>query len=253
MVNALVKQVLSPMLDPIGNRVLMSPLGDLGMAYRHGNRSRKAVALTFDDGPVRGGTEQVLDVLNEYGAPGTFFCIGVNAALNPEILRRADAAGHVLGAHSMDHGRTGAVSLTDGAHIDGCLRELRAAIGKTPALYRPPWGWLTPWEAMRLRRRGLHIIQFDLEMPDSAVPCPPGDKMCAWALPRVRSGSIIVFHDGKTHAERHDKPETARALRLLIEALRQHDYEMVTIPELLNIRAYLDEVEAATLVGAGTG
>lgn len=238
MVHALVKQVLSPVLDPIGNRVLMSPLGDLGMAYRHGSRSRKAVALTFDDGPVHGGTEQVLDVLDECGVRGTFFCIGANAALNPDVLKRADAAGHVIGAHSMDHGRSGALSLTDGAHIDGCLREIRAVIDKTPALYRPPWGWTTPWEAARLRRRGLHIIQFDLETPDSAVPCPPGSEMHAWTLPRVRPGNIIVFHDGKTHAEHHDKPETARALRLLIEALRQQDYEFVTIPDMLSIPAY---------------
>lgn len=240
MVHALVKQVLSPMLDPIGNRVLMSPLGDMGMAYRHGDRTRRAVALTFDDGPVHGGTEQVLDVLDECGAPGTFFCVGANAVLNPDVLRRADAAGHIIGAHSMHHGRTGAVSLTDGTHIDECLYALRAAIGKTPALYRPPWGWMTPWEAMRLRRRGLHIIQFDLETPDSAVPCPRGDEMCAWTLPRVRPGSIIVFHDGMTHAERHDKPETARALRLLIEAVRRQDYELVTIPDLLGIAAYQD-------------
>lgn len=240
MVNALVKQALSPVLDPLGNWMLMSPLGDLGLAHRHGDRTRRAVALTFDDGPVCGGTEQVLDVLDEYGAPGTFFCIGINVTLNPDIIRRADAAGHIIGAHSMNHGRTGAVSLTDGAHIDDCLRVIRATIGHTPALYRPPWGWMTPWEAMRLRRRGLHIVQFDLETPDSAVPCPPGDSMCSWTLSRVRPGSIVVFHDGMTHAQRHDKPETARALRLLIEALRAQSYKLTTIPELLGIHAYQD-------------
>ena len=240
MVNPTLKRLASPVLDPIGSALLMSRAADMGYAYRHGPRTQRRVALTFDDGPVRGGTEAVLDMLGESGVLGTFFCVGANTIMHPEVIRRAYDAGHIIGAHSMNHGRTGAVSPTDGTHIDDCLRELRAAMGKTPALYRPPWGWMTPWEALRLRRRGLHIIQFDVETPDSAVPCPPGDEMCAWTLPRVRSGSIVVFHDGKTHAERHDKPETARALRLLIEALRRQDYELVTIPDLLGVPAYQD-------------
>lgn len=242
MVNRLVKQMLAPVLDPLGNWMFMPRLADLGLARRHGERTRKVVALTFDDGPVLGGTEAVLGTLGEFGILATFFCIGANTLMHPDVMRRAYDAGHIIGAHSMNHGRTGAVSPTDGTHIDSCMDAIRQVIGRTPALYRPPWGWLTPWESLRLRKRGLAIIKWDIETPDSEIPCPDGESMFAWTLPRVRPGSIVVFHDGMMHAQRHDKPETVRALRLLIEALHQRDYKLVTIPDLLGVPPYQDAV-----------
>ncbi len=232
------RKVASAFLDPIGNAVLMSRAGDLGLAHRHGPHTARRIALTFDDGPVAGGTEEALDTLAEYGAMGTFFCIGVNATLNPQIIRRADAAGHVIGAHSMQHSRLTLFKPDGGAHIDECLVAIRDALGKTPALYRAPWGWMTPWEFWRLRRRNLAVIRWEIETPDSLLPCPSGEEIAAWTLPRVRPGSIIVFHDGFTHASHYPKPQTAQALRLLIPALKAQGYEFVTVPELLGIPAY---------------
>lgn len=236
----MLKQLVSPMLDAVGNAVLMSPLGDLGAAHRHGSRERNRVALTFDDGPVIGGTEEVLDALGDHNVPGTFFFIGANIWLHPDIVRRAYEAGHAIGAHSMNHSRLDTVSFNDTAHIDDCVRALETVVGRRAALYRPPWGWMTPWEARRLRQRGLAIIRWDVETPDWKVPCPSGDTIAAWTLPLVRPGTIIVFHDGMTHAERHEKPETALAVRLLIPALRAQGYDFATIPELLGIPAYAD-------------
>jgi len=57
----------------------------------------------------------------------------------------------------------------------------------------------------------------------------------------VRPGSILVFHDGFTHAREFPKQETAQALRLIIPALREQGYEFVTIPDLLGISAYQSE------------
>jgi peptidoglycan-N-acetylglucosamine deacetylase len=179
-------------------------------------------------------------VLAEHDVRATFFCIGANVRLHPELVRRAYAAGHVIGAHSMHHSRLATVAPVGAAHIEDCLRELARAVGRTPALYRAPWGWMTPWEALRLRRRGLEIIRWDIETPDSLLPCPSGDAIYSWTLPRVRPGSIVVFHDGFSHADRYDKPETVRALRLLIPRLRARGYGFVTVPELLGIRAYQD-------------
>lgn len=245
----MLKQFVSPVLDAVGNAVLMSRLGDVGVAHRHGSRERKIVALTFDDGPVLGGTEEVLDALGDHDVPGTFFFIGANIQMHPDIVRRAYQAGHVIGVHSMNHSRLDTVSFNDTAHIDDCVQALQSVIGHRAALYRPPWGWMTPWEARRLRQRGLAIIRWDVETPDWKVPCPPGNTMAAWTLPQVRGGTIVVFHDGMTHAQRHEKPETALAVRLLIPALRAQGYDFATIPELLGIPAYTD---ASTLSASTT-
>lgn len=240
-----VRGAASAILDPIGNAVLMSRAGDLGLSYRHGPRTARCVALTFDDGPVAEGTEQALDALAEHHALGTFFCVGVNVRQHPDIVRRAIAAGHVIGAHSMNHSRMTSIAPFGAAHIDECVRAIHDAIGKTPALFRVPWGWMTPWELLRLRRRGLAAIRWDFETPDSLDPRPSGEQIAEWTLPHVRPGSILVFHDGAAHMDRYPKPETALALRLLLPALKTRGYEFVTVPELLNIPAYQDDQIAA--------
>jgi peptidoglycan/xylan/chitin deacetylase (PgdA/CDA1 family) len=229
------------LLDHAGNILFMSRLGDLGMSYRHGPRAVRRVALTFDDGPVAGGTEEILATLAEYDAPGTFFCIGANVLQHPELVRQSHALGHVIGAHSMHHSRKSTLSLFDGAHIEECVHVIHDALGKTPALFRAPWGWMTPWETLRLRRRGLAPIRWDIETPDSLFPCPSGEEIAAWTLPRVRPGSMLVFHDGIHHTHYHPKPQTAQALRIILPELRSQGFEFVTAPTLLNIPAYQEE------------
>ncbi len=63
----------------------------------------KEVALTFDDGPIPGTTDRVLDALRAEGARATFFCIGRNAAAHPALARRIVAEGHTLAHHSFSH------------------------------------------------------------------------------------------------------------------------------------------------------
>jgi peptidoglycan/xylan/chitin deacetylase (PgdA/CDA1 family) len=235
------RKLAATILDPIGNAVLMSRVGDLGLSHRHGTRTERFVALTFDDGPVAEGTEAALDALTEHQALATFFCVGVNVRQHPEIVRRAAAAGHVIGAHSMNHSRLTSIAPFGSAHIDDCLLAIHDAIGKTPALFRVPWGWMTPWELLRLRRKGLAAIRWDFETPDSLDPRPSGEQIAEWTLPHVRPGSILVFHDGAAHMDSYPKPETAQALRLMLPTLRARGYQFVTVPELLNIPAYQDE------------
>ena len=63
----------------------------------------KDIYLTFDDGPVAGPTEFVLDQLGRYSIPATFFCIGDNIKKNPQIFRRIVEDGHSIGNHTVNH------------------------------------------------------------------------------------------------------------------------------------------------------
>lgn len=223
-----------------GGAILRSRAADLALSRRHGPRDRRVVALTFDDGPVRGGTERVLDELARLGVAATFFCVGVNAERHPELIRRAIAAGHVIAAHSMWHNRLDALSLTGAAHLDRCQAALRDTSGHVPALYRAPWGWLTPWEALRVRRRGLSLIAWDVYSLDANEPPPPAQAMLARTLARVRPGSIVLCHDGYAHADARERPETVALIAALVPALRARGYDLVTVPDLLGIPAYQD-------------
>lgn len=63
----------------------------------------KELFLTFDDGPVPSVTPWVLDTLAEHGAKATFFCIGRNCELHPELFARIRQEGHAVGNHTYDH------------------------------------------------------------------------------------------------------------------------------------------------------
>ena len=65
---------------------------------------QKSIALTFDDGPNTSTTVEMLDVLEAFGVPATFFLVGEN--ITPEtipVVRRAYACGCEIANHSLRH------------------------------------------------------------------------------------------------------------------------------------------------------
>lgn len=218
--------------------MLSSPTCGLWGVHLHGDRQKQHIALTFDDGPVAGGTERVLDTLGEFGVPGTFFCLGANTRQHPEIVQRTVREGHVVGNHSMHHSRIDGLSLRNNAHFLESERVLQSVLGHAPRLYRSPWGWSSPWEVYRLRQHGLEPIGWDVYTLDWQNPCPDGDWIGRGVIQATRPGSIVLFHDGFTHALRHEVPETVKALRLVIPTLQKQGYAFVTIPDLLGISVF---------------
>lgn len=79
---------------------------------KHGNSSdndekerrfeNKTVYLTFDDGPSI-YTDDILDILNEYGVKATFFVVGKTDSFSKEMYKRIVDDGHTLGMHSYSH------------------------------------------------------------------------------------------------------------------------------------------------------
>jgi peptidoglycan/xylan/chitin deacetylase (PgdA/CDA1 family) len=216
----------------------MPPRGPRRYFVNHGPRHHKRVALTFDDGPCAGSTEALLDTLRELETRATFFCVGVNSQLNPALVRRIDAEGHDVGNHSYAHRRSGALSMGDTQHITMGADEIRSALGKTPALYRPPWGWLTPWEGRRLSHLGYTTIGWDVYTVDWKLPEPDAVMVADDAYRDTKPGSILAFHDAFPLREHWDKTVTIEAVRLLVPRLKRDGYRFVTVSELLGIHAY---------------
>ena len=64
------------------------------------------LTLTFDNGPVPGSTERIVEALGARGLPAIFFMVG-QRVLDPggrETAERVAAAGHQIGNHTMSHG-----------------------------------------------------------------------------------------------------------------------------------------------------
>jgi peptidoglycan-N-acetylglucosamine deacetylase len=232
------KQLATKIVNTAGNVLLSPPWGGFNFFVNHGPRSERKIALTFDDGPVNPSTKNLLDAMEELNVLGTFFCVGWQVRANSDLVRRIDKAGHVIGNHSMDHSRKGGLRIHGGAHIDDSAQEIAAVLGRRPLLYRPPWGWLTPWEGLRLRQRGYAVIGWDVYTLDWKLPEIDGHTIGEGICRDVQPGSIILLHDAYAMVAECHKQEMVRAVEYVVPRLRDQGYTFVTIPDLLKIPAY---------------
>lgn len=224
--------------DRILNFILSPPFGGFGGHINHGGRSQTKICLTFDDGPARPSTERLLDTLGELGIRATFFCVGCSVREYPDTVARAATMGHEIGNHSMYHSRRAGLVPYGGAHIDEAEQAIFDAIGKRTRLYRPPWGWLSPFDRFRLHSRGYKVIGWDVYTRDWQTPEIDGKHLALSALPYLAGGSIMLFHDGYAPATFADKKETINAVRALASLAGERGLEFGTVSEVLNTPAY---------------
>jgi peptidoglycan/xylan/chitin deacetylase (PgdA/CDA1 family) len=159
------------------------------------NTAEKELFLTFDDGPVPGPTEFVLETLRKYNCKATFFCIGDNIRKHPEIFRKVVSDGHVVGNHTFNHLSGWSTS------VDKYLENVMQcdALIQNSKFFRPPYGRITGKQVKALS--DFNIIMWDVLTIDYNKNVSP--ESCLKNSIRVtRPGSIIVFHDS-VKAERN--------------------------------------------------
>jgi len=144
--------------------------------------------LTFDDGPVSGLTEWILDELDQFGAKATFFCVGGNVSRQPELYSKIMALGHRTGNHTFSH-------LNGYRHSVGTyVKDVYQAEGLIGSrLFRPPYGRIRPRAVRRLRQH-FQIILWDVLSMDYDQELSPAIVLNL-VISKARPGSIIVFHD----------------------------------------------------------
>lgn len=208
-----------------------------GRFFAHGPRGEASVALTFDDGPFPPHTDRILDVLEHYAVPATFFCVGLNSAAHPELLGRIQARGHAFGNHTWSHPYLPDLSE---AQILEQLRRTGEAIatfsGGAPTLFRPPYGALPPGPYDWLTTMEATTVLWDVDPKDWSRP--GAEVIARSVLDQVRSGSIVLMHDGGG-----DRSQTVDALPTIIETLLDRGYRLVRVDDLLE-RPMSEQAEA---------
>jgi peptidoglycan-N-acetylglucosamine deacetylase len=202
----------------------------LGPTAWHGRTDTSSVALTFDDGPSA-DTELVLNVLQQYKVPATFFMLGRQVERHPNIARRVAAEGHEIGNHSYSHG----IFLYRRARVTQReMQDAQEAIIKTtgvrPRFSRPPCGVRTPAYFSVARQMNLRTVQWTVAGMDWKNL--RAGQIAREVLKKVRAGSIILLHDGDS-ACRRDRMETVLALTLIIGRLKRRGLNIVPLTELL--------------------
>jgi peptidoglycan/xylan/chitin deacetylase (PgdA/CDA1 family) len=201
-----------------------------------GPSSGNRVALSFDDGPDPEVTPAVLDALAKHDARATFFTIGRYLDAHPQLARRIVEQGHELGNHSWRHSRWQNFFGADeqAREIERGARAIAAVTRKqSNPLYRPPIGLKSPPLARAASQRQLTVVAWSLQSRDTRTADP--ERIAQRVLERIRSGDIVLMHDGHDRSGRH-RPACAQATSLILEGLREKGLECATVSELLTGR-----------------
>ncbi len=206
------------------------------IAHRH-DLSQPVLALTFDDGPSQ-WTEPVLDALREAECRATFFVLGEAISGREGTLIRTRDEGHEIGNHSRTHPRLDELTPREiRAELASTNAMIEAVLGRPPHLVRPPY-LLGSQALIRVAARvGLDLVVYGSLQADDWILDSPAE-IASRVLSGVRPGSIVVLHDGRplgqTHQEsREDREPTVEAIRLLLPALMDRGFQLLTVSELV--------------------
>ena len=244
--------------DPRSQRIVDERFATLPTPFevqRTGARPR-LVALTFDDGPDPTWTPQVLDVLERYHVPATFFVVGENGVAQRSLLRRIADDGDEIGNHSYTHPNMADEAGTGiGLELNATQRLIEAYTGRSTRLFRAPYfGDAEPTTADELQPAliaqqhgytvvGLHVDPGDWKRPGSDAIVQRTIAAVEHAAPD-RSGNVVLLHDGGG-----DRAQTVAALPRIIERLEHDGYRLVPVSTLagLDHDAVMPRVEGLDL------
>jgi peptidoglycan-N-acetylglucosamine deacetylase len=203
------------------------PPAGAALRYSQVRTTERVVAMTFDDGPHRTLTPQLLDYLKEKNVRCTFFVVGTNVTAYPDIMRRAVAEGHEVANHTWSHPIL--TSCSD-AKIRSELQRTEDAIiratGVRPRLIRPPGGGIN--------KRIEQLIYNEFGYSDILWSVDPQD----WRRPGVQTVTnrlVAGVHPGAIMLAHDIHPPTLPAVKAMFDQLLAQGWKFVTVSQLLNL------------------
>ncbi|MGX1511905.1 bifunctional polysaccharide deacetylase/glycosyltransferase family 2 protein [Streptomyces collinus] len=190
----------------------------------------KTIVLTFDDGPDPTWTPQVLEILETYDVPGTFFLVGSMVSRHPGIVRDMVEQGNEVGVHTFTHVD---LSYQSQARVTREIEQtqlaLAGAAGITTTLFRAPYSSQTDaidnysWPVYeRLGEDGYTSVFVDTDSDDWKRPGV--SKIVEWATPEDGEGASVLFHDAGG-----ERSQTIEALPKYIEKMKAKGYTFTTV------------------------
>lgn len=195
---------------------------------------RGEVALTFDDGPDPIVTPQVLDLLDQYGAKASFFCIGKKVIAHPELTREIIRRGHSVENHTNSHPHAFAFFGPSALQheIDSAQTAIYATTGFAPVFFRAPMGFRNPFLAPAVERAGLRYTNWTRRGYDTVA------KSAQPVLQRLQrgltGGDILLLHDGRSIRSHNKSPVILEVLPRLLEHLQTLNLKSVALHTACN-------------------
>ncbi len=184
-------------------------------------QEKKKIALTFDDGPHPVYTEQLLDGLKERGIHVTFFVTGEHAALHPDIIRRMQEEGHLIGNHTYSHIQLRKNNREE--FRDELIRTneiLKEITGEDVQYVRPPYG---SWDKSFEKELNMFPVLWNVDPLDwcsGNVDC-----IVEKIVSKTGENDIILMHD-------YYETSVTAALEA-VDKLTEKGYTFVTVEGIL--------------------
>ena len=191
---------------------------------------KKVISLSFDDGPAAGNTLRILQILKDNNAEAAFFCIGRHITNNQAIVKQVYDEGHLIGNHTFSHHFwfdmfSAGKMLADMHRMD---KEVSNIIGKTPKLFRPPYGVTNP--NLRKAILGGNYIPVGWSMRSMDTVIKDEKRLLNKVTGKIKPGAIFLFHD--------TSDATVAVLPAVINQIQAKGYTIVRLDKMLNLQAY---------------
>ncbi len=188
------------------------------------DRNDNRVAFSFDAAWGNEDTQQLIDILAEYGVKTTFFVVGDWVDKYPESVKALSDAGHEVMNHSSNHAHFSQLSDAEIiADINFCNDKIESITGKRPNLFRCPYGEYDDHVISTVNSIGMYAIQWDVDSLDWKGIS--SDEITKRVVSNVKSGSIVLFHNAAEN--------TPEALAGILEALIGKGFTIVPVSELI--------------------
>jgi peptidoglycan-N-acetylglucosamine deacetylase len=206
--------------------------------------SDPSIALTFDDGPDPVYTPLLLDLLRAYEVKATFFVLGSRAELYPDLIKRIQQEGHLIGIHNYVHWSNGLMTPRK------VRRELHQAAvvieritGERLEFYRPPWGIINIFDFLLLRR--YRFILWSVMVGDW-VSRGGRQKIKRRLFAKLKRGTVILLHDnGATLGADEDAPgHMIAALQDFLEENQRKNYKYLRIDDKIRLEEEASKMKA---------
>lgn len=188
------------------------------------HRNDGKIALTFDCAWGNSNTDELLEILESENARATFFVTGEFCDKYPEDVRKMYEAGHEIANHSDKHPHISGMNINDLiSDVNECGRKIEMITGKSPDLYRAPYGEYDDVSVETIEGMGYYFIQWSVDSIDWEEPSP--DTIINRVTGKTTDGAILLFHN--------DLQNTTAALPEILSQLRSEGFEFVTAGELI--------------------
>ncbi len=191
------------------------------------------LALTFDDGPNPAWTPQLLDALASHNIRATFFLVGRYAQVVPDLVRRIQLGGHLIGNHSWSHPN---LAFTSAANVREELRTTQDTLaqitGRPIRFFRPPFGARRPFVLRTARSLAMEPVLWNAITNDWSEPS--AERIALRLASRIARNqqrgfaTNIVLHDGGHLALGANRGPSVAAATELIRRYR-YSHRFVTL------------------------